>query len=112
MAFLWNLIVLMCGICPNPYYVQNLRPKTGQDREVYEYVMSLPSTPLFMEKVLGLVEYLYPLYQDEGKSSLTIAIGCTGGRHRSVAVVEALKTCLAGQFDRLRVEHRDATRHC
>ncbi|HXW53816.1 MAG TPA: RNase adapter RapZ [Myxococcota bacterium] len=94
----------------NPYYNQELRPKTGLDLEVYDYVMSLPPAEKFIEKVHDLIEYLYPLYQEEGKSNLTIAIGCTGGQHRSVCVVEALNNRLSDKFDRTRVEHRDLNR--
>jgi len=94
----------------NPFYIQHLRPKTGLDIEVFDYVLALKDAPKFLEKVVDLVLFLYPLYQSEGKSNLTIAVGCTGGQHRSIALVEALKTRLAGRFERVRVEHRDIDR--
>ncbi len=95
----------------NPFYMKDLRPKTGLDREVYDYVMSLPSAGEFLKRITDLIEYLYPLYQEEGKSSLTVAVGCTGGQHRSIAMVEALGDRLRSKFDRIRVEHRDVARH-
>lgn len=89
----------------NPYYRHDLRPKNGLDEEVYAYVLSRPGADIFLEKIESLINFLYPLCKEEGKSSLTIAIGCTGGQHRSSAMVEALKKRL--NFDRLYVVHRD-----
>lgn len=95
----------------NPYYEPQLRAKTGLDSEVFDYVLALPNAREFLEKLLALVEYLYPLYCLEGKSSLTIAVGCTGGRHRSTSLVEALNKHLGTKIDKIRVEHRDLARH-
>ena len=75
---------------PNPFYIDELRNLDGRDQPVKDYVMSNEETIKFLEKFSCLVEYLLPLYQKEGKSYLTIAVGCTGGQHRSVAVAEAL----------------------
>ena len=76
---------------PNPHYVPELRPQTGQDQDVYDYVMKQPETELFYTKFIDLIEYCLPGYKREGKSSVTIAIGCTGGQHRSVALAERIK---------------------
>ncbi len=95
----------------NPYYDSKLRFQTGLNQEVFDYVLALPEASIFLEKIIDLIEYLYPLYQTEGKSNLTIAIGCTGGRHRSVTLVEALAQRLQTKIDHLRVEHRDLARH-
>lgn len=75
---------------PNPHYIDELRPQTGLDDEVYEYVMSQPDTELFYEKYTDLLDFLLPRYKLEGKASVTIAIGCTGGKHRSVALTERI----------------------
>lgn len=73
---------------PNPYYVDHLRPLTGKSVEVYDYVMGWPETKQFLEKLEDLFQFLIPLYKKEGKSQLVIGIGCTGGKHRSVATTE------------------------
>lgn len=75
---------------PNPYYVEELRPLTGLDLPVAEYVFSYQQTRTFMDKITDLLDTLLPLYIEEGKLSLTVAIGCTGGHHRSVAIAAAL----------------------
>ena len=75
---------------PNPFYVEELRPLSGLDRPVAEYVFSYLQTRSFMEKMEDMIAFLLPFYIEEGKLSLTIAIGCTGGRHRSVAIAAAL----------------------
>jgi RNase adapter protein RapZ len=95
----------------NPYYQPELRPKSGLDADVYNYVINMPAADEFLVKLTDMIEFLYPFYEEEGKSSLTIALGCTGGQHRSVALVEALKSRLVGKIDRIRVEHRDIARH-
>lgn len=95
----------------NPYYRTELRPKTGLDADVYDYVLSLPQAKEFLTRITDLIEFLYPLYRDEGKSSLTIALGCTGGQHRSVALVQAVYQHLKTKIDKIRVEHRDLARH-
>ncbi len=93
---------------PNPYYVDSLRPQTGLDRDVYQYVMSSAASEEFAGKLLDMVQFLIPLYVREGKTSLVIAIGCTGGKHRSVALSRVLYEKLAGDRSYvLRLEHRD-----
>lgn len=96
---------------PNPHYIQQLRPKTGQDAEVYEYVMRWSETQEFLAKLLDLLHFLIPQYMKEGKSQLVIGIGCTGGKHRSVAIAEYLGNKIGiGETERVRVSHRDAER--
>jgi UPF0042 nucleotide-binding protein len=93
---------------PNPHFVPTLRPHTGRDPEVARYLDRSPSTHQFLGHTLNLLKFLIPQYAGEGKAYLTIGIGCTGGRHRSVAIAEALKKGLAGiPSVRLRVKHRD-----
>ena len=83
-------LVFDARFLPNPYYVEELRPMSGLDRPVAEYVFGYQQTRTFMEKVEELIDFLLPLYIEEGKVGLTVAIGCTGGRHRSVAIAAAL----------------------
>ena len=83
-------LVFDARFLPNPYYVDELREKTGLDLPVKEYVFSFQQTRTFLEQLEAMLEFLFPLYVEEGKLSLTVAIGCTGGRHRSVAVAAAL----------------------
>jgi UPF0042 nucleotide-binding protein len=93
---------------PNPHFVPSLRPFTGRDRQVVAYLDRSKATHEFLEHTLNLLKFLIPQYVSEGKSYLTIGIGCTGGRHRSVAIAEALKRGLSGMKDvRVRVRHRD-----
>jgi UPF0042 nucleotide-binding protein len=93
---------------PNPHFVPHLRPHTGRDPEVVKYLEKSESTHEFLTHTLSLLNFLVPQYVNEGKSYLTIGIGCTGGRHRSVAIAEALKKGLSGiKGVRLRVKHRD-----
>ncbi len=93
---------------PNPHYVDELRPMTGLDPEVREYVESGTQAGEFYGHLLPLLEFLVPAYVAEGKSHLTIAIGCTGGRHRSVTVADRINRDLAGRDDVvIRVKNRD-----
>jgi len=80
---------------PNPFYVAELRDMSGLDAPVSEFVFRSTETRQFMKKVEDLISFLLPLYIDEGKISLTVAIGCTGGRHRSVAIAKALSDRVA-----------------
>ena len=80
---------------PNPYYVEELRPLSGFDREVYDYVLGSDGARRFMELAEPLLEFLLPRYAEEGKYTLNIAVGCTGGRHRSVAVARAVSAVLS-----------------
>ncbi len=92
---------------PNPYYVDKLRPLTGEDKGVYDYVMQFPITKEFLYKAADLVATLIPGYAREGKARLTIGIGCTGGQHRSVAVAIALQKQLAELDVAATVRHRE-----
>jgi UPF0042 nucleotide-binding protein len=93
---------------PNPHFVPALRPHTGRDQDVVRYLDRSTATHEFLDHTLNLLKFLIPQYAHEGKRYLTIGIGCTGGRHRSVAISEALKKGLAGvPGARLRVKHRD-----
>ena len=95
---------------PNPFYVPELKHKTGMDSEVYDYVFSFPQTKTFVEKLEGLLSFLLPLYAEEGKSTLVIAVGCTGGHHRSVSVARCLTAYLSGLGYPAFENHRDMTR--
>ena len=91
----------------NPFYVDELRHKTGLDADVREYVLNDPHIAGFQQRLYDLIEYMLPLYRNEGKSQLVIAIGCTGGKHRSVTVAEGLFEHLREQGLRVNVRHRD-----
>lgn len=96
---------------PNPHYIEQLRPFTGQDNDVYEYVMKWPETQSFLTKLLDMLHFLIPQYHKEGKSQVIIAIGCTGGKHRSVAISEYLGRMLGtSETETVRVSHRDEGR--
>lgn len=93
---------------PNPHFVPTLRRRTGRDRAVIRYLEKDPGTLAFIEKLEDYLRFAIPHYIAEGKSYLTVAIGCTGGRHRSVAIAERLKKSLSGlDGARIRVRHRD-----
>ena len=95
---------------PNPYYIQELREKTGLDREVSDYVFSFQQTHDHMAKLRDLLAFTLPLYAEEGKTELVIAVGCTGGHHRSVAVTHALAGDIRDLGYRVRENHRDMNR--
>lgn len=96
---------------PNPHFVPTLRRRTGRDRAVGTFMMRDRSTREFIDKLEEYVRFVVPHYVTEGKSYLTIAIGCTGGRHRSVMIAERLRQTLGGEADlRVRVKHRDIRR--
>ena len=92
---------------PNPYYEQALRPLTGNDRSIQEYVMKNGDGRKFLDKLEDLMQFLIPRYLDEGKNSLVIGIGCTGGKHRSVTITNGLYARLKKFPYTVRVEHRD-----
>jgi UPF0042 nucleotide-binding protein len=93
---------------PNPHFAPRLRELTGRDRPVVEYMEKHPVTHETVDRLAGLLQFLIPHYADEGKSYLTVAVGCTGGRHRSVYVAERLRRGLAAlEGTRLHVRHRD-----
>jgi UPF0042 nucleotide-binding protein len=94
---------------PNPHFVDSLRPLTGRDAPVVRYMRRHAATKEFIERLTSFLKFALPQYVDEGKSYLTVAIGCTGGRHRSVMLAEALKKTLADVTGvKLRVKHRDS----
>jgi UPF0042 nucleotide-binding protein len=92
---------------PNPHFVPRLRPFTGRDAKVRKYIRSFPQTGEFLRRIEGLLTYLIPHYIQEGKSYLTIAFGCTGGKHRSVMLAEAIKKSFAKRGLAAKVVHRD-----
>lgn len=100
-------LVLDCRFLPNPHWIDELRPKTGLDDEVRDYVLSQDATGEFLRRLDGLLDLLLPAYVQEGKSYLTIAMGCTGGRHRSVVVAEELGEALRSRGLEPTVTHRD-----
>lgn len=95
---------------PNPYWVENLRNKTGLDKEVRDYVFSFSESTELLNKLIDLLDFLNPLYIKEGKSQIVFAIGCTGGNHRSVAIAEALKEHFEKKWDNVSINHRDISR--
>lgn len=95
---------------PNPYYIPEMKERTGCDADVAAYVFSTPEAETFMEKLTDLLAFLIPQYMKEGKTSLVISVGCTGGRHRSVAVGERLCSALNQMGHSAVVFHRDFTR--
>lgn len=92
---------------PNPHFVPSLRRYTGKDAKVRRYILSFPQTGEFLRRIQGLLTYLIPHYIQEGKSYLTIAFGCTGGKHRSVMLGEAVKSALEKRGFSTKVIHRD-----
>ena len=95
---------------PNPFYIESLKNLTGLQHEVSDYVMEQEETKGFVTRFFEMVDYLVPLYSLEGKSSLVIAIGCTGGKHRSVTIAEALARHLNGREYKTSTMHRDITK--
>lgn len=95
---------------PNPYYIENLRNKTGLDPEVRDYVFSFGQTQEFMDRLESLLGFLLPYYSEEGKTVLVIGVGCTGGHHRSVAVTRELAAFIRRQGYSVSENHRDMTR--
>jgi UPF0042 nucleotide-binding protein len=96
---------------PNPHYIESMRPNTGQDPDVYEYVMKWGETQEFLTKLLDMLHFLIPQYKKEGKSQVVIGIGCTGGKHRSVAIAEYMGRVMgSSETEIVRVNHRDAER--
>ncbi len=92
---------------PNPYYVAQLRPHSGLDADVSKFVLDRPESQAFMERLLALLDYIIPLYAEEGRYTLHIAIGCTGGRHRSVAVANAVAKHLSERRENVTATFRD-----
>jgi UPF0042 nucleotide-binding protein len=92
---------------PNPFYVPELKMKTGLDKEIRDYVMNSEDSEKFLEKINDLIDFTLPLYLSEGKSSLIIAFGCTGGKHRSVTFAELVGKHIAETGYNCRISHRD-----
>ncbi len=104
-------IVMDVRFLPNPYYDIELRPKTGNDPEIQEFVMNCKEAGEFVDKFEDMVEFLIPHYISEGKNQLVIAIGCTGGKHRSVTLANEIYKRMEGEREySLRLEHRDITK--
>ncbi len=100
-------LVMDVRFLANPHFITELRPFTGLDSQVKRYVLEKDETRLFMQKLTGLLEFLLPGFLREGKSYLTISIGCTGGKHRSVAITEELREFFAEKKVIVKVTHRD-----
>ena len=100
-------IVMDVRFLPNPFFVKELRDLNGTQEPVIEFVLQQEQTQLFLEKFTELVNYLLPRYREEGKNYLTIAVGCTGGKHRSVVITEQLRGQLAGLGYPVSAGHRD-----
>jgi len=94
---------------PNPYYIEELRPKTGNDIEIRNFVMDNNKAKQFRDKLVGMIEFLVPNYVSEGKTQLVIAVGCTGGKHRSVTLANELYEALSKHQENygIKIEHRD-----
>jgi UPF0042 nucleotide-binding protein len=103
-------LVFDCRFLPNPHWVEELRPLTGSDPPVRDFVMSQPETTEFLERLDGLLGFLLPAYAREGKSYLSIGVGCTGGRHRSVVLADELARRIAARGFNPTVHHRDTAR--
>lgn len=99
-------LVIDTRFLPNPHYIERLRPLTGNDPEVSRFVLKSGVTQKFLRKYFGLLKFLIPYYIKEGKSYLTIAVGCTGGRHRSVIIVNKLKKFLDKKYP-VKTQYRD-----
>ncbi|MDR3599904.1 MAG: RNase adapter RapZ [Desulfosporosinus sp.] len=104
-------LVMDVRFLPNPFYIETLRPLTGEHALVQDYVFGNPMTQEFMEKYLALLEYILPNYVKEGKTHLVIGIGCTGGQHRSVAISERVGQFLRERGYAISVKHRDAAKN-
>ncbi len=100
-------MILDVRFLPNPFFVSELRTKSGLEAEVQGFVQKREETTMFLDRLCPLLEFTLPQYEREGKSSLTLALGCTGGKHRSVALVEELKRRLDNGRFRIHVRHRD-----
>jgi UPF0042 nucleotide-binding protein len=100
-------LVMDVRFLPNPFFVSELRNLSGNDEEVYHYVMNNADTKSFQKKFFDLISFLIPCYEKEGKTYLTIGVGCTGGTHRSVAVINSLEKLLSKKKYLARVIHRD-----
>ena len=103
-------IVMDVRFLPNPHWQEDLRPLTGHDPAVRDFVLERADTAAFLDRFDALLQAILPAYQSEGRSYLTVAIGCTGGRHRSVAIAEEVATRLRSRGTAVRTTHRDVSR--
>jgi len=103
-------IQLDCRFLPNPHWVEELREKNGLSSDVQEYVLSQENAESFLNDISSLLSYLIPAYENEGKSYLSVAFGCTGGKHRSVAIAEELSRILKSKEIGIATFHRDIDR--
>jgi UPF0042 nucleotide-binding protein len=103
-------IVMDVRFLPNPFFIRELRGLTGEDKRVKAYVLEKEESNDFIDKFCKIIEYLIPRYEKEGKSYLTIAIGCTGGKHRSVVITERVAEILSQGSKEVTVKHRDVER--
>ena len=103
-------LVFEVRFLPNPYYVESLRKKTGNDFEVRDYVMNCKESVMFLDKIEDLLVFLVPEYIKEGKNQLVIAVGCTGGKHRSVTMANGIYERLKAKNYSVKVEHRDISK--
>ncbi|HEY8368773.1 MAG TPA: RNase adapter RapZ [Thermodesulfobacteriota bacterium] len=103
-------LVMDVRFLPNPYFVDSIKAFDGSEPEVARYVFQSPAATEFLERLVSMLDFLLPLYEREGKAYLTVAIGCTGGQHRSVAMVLALAERLDRERYLVRVRHRDVDR--
>ena len=92
---------------PNPFYIPELKHKTGKEKEVQDYVMNNPEAKGYFERIVDMIEYIIPVFRGEGRNSLIIAVGCTGGHHRSVTFVEKLTPQLSNKGLSVKAVHRD-----
>jgi UPF0042 nucleotide-binding protein len=99
-------LVIDVRFLPNPFFVEGLKDLPGSDSRIYDFLMSFGDSREWFERFKDFLSYLLPRYEREGKAYLTVAIGCTGGKHRSVAVAEKMKAIFQGEFP-VRVRHRD-----
>ncbi len=100
-------IVMDVRFLPNPYFIDEFKGLSGEDEAVRNFVLSKQETKGFIERFTALLTYLIPLYSKEGKSYLKVAIGCTGGKHRSVSIVESLSRSAASNYGKCTIKHRD-----
>lgn len=103
-------LIFDCRFLPNPFFVEKLRPLDGRDPGVAHFVLGDDDAQRYLEHVVGLLRFTIPCYEREGKTYLTVAIGCTGGRHRSVVIAEDVARALGLEGTSVRVEHRDLAR--
>lgn len=104
-------IIMDVRFLPNPYYDEHLRALTGNDKAVQDFVLAFPQTETFLEKWMDLLTYTIPYYEEEGKSQLVVAIGCTGGQHRSVTLANHIQQRLQTHGHWAVVDHRDIRKH-